>query len=405
MKINIGYTAGRKAAVVDTEKAMNPHILCIGASGSGKTVEAQHIISDIVRQGGTVLAVSMHGSLAANQIFGDCAEDFERYGNHIYADRTGIPCPLFTPLTYPDGSVETEIDMTGAIADIICRSLKLRRTERTLLRKAVERVAQEGTYHCDGFRAIGDVLRSMGKSKGAELYEQLRPLFSRNIFTHGESFLKEGYMNIIHLDRLDLWVQNAVVEILLSYVWRLGNASQFEERGIYLFLDECQNVNTRPDGALASMLSEGRKMGIRLILATQMILRGSTSSVQERLTQCGTILIFKPAADGITQTAKIIDPAGSRQWYERLRILKVGEFVACGTFVIAGMTIDYPVVVSNRMYDKELVGGRTAAKCTEMTFVKWGNQDDILLRGSHIMNQRKDGGDSFEGQKYLPQVL
>lgn len=361
MKINIGYIDDSKEPVVlDTEKALNPHILCIGASGSGKTVEAQYIISDIVRKGGTVLAVSAHSSLSANQIFEGCAEDFEKYGNHIYASETGIPCPLFTPLVYPDGAKEAEADMTGAITDIICRALKLGNKERILLRRAVECVAREGTYQRDGFRAIGDVLLMQGKSREAELYERLRPLFSHNIFTSAGDCIEKGRMNIIHLDRLDLEMQNAVTEILLAYIWRLGNASQFEgkENGLYLFLDECQNVNTRADGALASMLSEGRKMGIGLILATQMILQGGTNSVQKRLTQCGTILIFKPAADGIAQTAKIIDPTGGKQWYEKLRALEPGEFVVCGNFVAAGIDIDYPVTVSNRIDDSEMANSR-----------------------------------------------
>lgn len=86
-------------------------------------------------------------------------------------------------------------------------------------------------------------------------------------------------------------------------------------------------------------------MGINLILATQMNLQGTTNAVQQRLSQCGLMLFFKPAANRMGLTAKMISPSDSVTWNMNLRSLKVGDFVAIGEFSVMDEKIDYPLVV------------------------------------------------------------
>ena len=90
-------------------------------------------------------------------------------------------------------------------------------------------------------------------------------------------------------------------------------------------------------------------MGVNLILATQMVLQGTTNTVQQRLPQAGLMLFCKPAANRMALTAKMISPGDVDTWVLRLRNLRVGEFVAVGNYCIAGLPISYPVIIDARI--------------------------------------------------------
>jgi hypothetical protein len=128
------------------------------------------------------------------------------------------------------------------------------------------------------------------------------------------------------------------------------NASQFQKNNLWLFLDECQNFD--PKGALPQMISESRKMGVNLILATQVLPVVTRNAVWERVMQCGTKLYFKPSEDCLVRTAKLIGNSNHQPWIKVLRELKVGEFVADGGLSSGASKINYPI----RLHNREPVG-------------------------------------------------
>ncbi len=343
--IEIGETVGTSVQW-DIEHSANAHVALIGASGSGKSVQAQKIICGLVQAGGTVLIIDQHGSFTDDQILPAYRNDIDSQRNDIDACIEGIPCRLFTPVEYLDGSVERETDTVNAITDVLSRSMKLGIKQRTTLRYAIQRVIQEETYMKAGFAAIGDALQESDDNISFELVEKMSPLFEHNVFKDGGGLIVDNKINIVHLSKLALPTQKIVTEVLLSYIWRLGNAEQFKEKNFYLFVDECQNVDTSSESPLALMISEGRRMEINLILATQMILQGTTNSVQQRISQCGLILYFKPAANRVGQTAQLISSSNKIQWARTLTGLKVGEFIATGNLLLVNRPIRYPVTVS-----------------------------------------------------------
>lgn len=344
-EINLGYLNGLPVRL-DRSDTINGSVVLIGASGSGKTVEMQRLACEIVESGGNVLIISQHGTMGEDQIFPYYKGKIDQYRTDTYAAQDGIEMPLFTPLTYPDGQTEREADMIGALADVFSRGLKLGRRQRSVLSAALTHVVDTAAYEKDGLRSIGIMLKRMGTKESEALFELLEPLFRRNPLRQGENLLEDGKINIIHLDKFDLTTQSALMEILLSYIWRAANADQFKKKNLYLFLDECQNIASGANSPLALMLSEGRKMGINLILATQLVSQSSNSAVQQRLSQAGLMLFFKPAASQVNVTAKIIAPLEESQWILRLKSLKRGEFVAVGNFLVDGTKIDYPLVIN-----------------------------------------------------------
>lgn len=344
-KVDIGQ-ADNKSVYWDRVNSPNSHIALIGGSGSGKTVQAQKIICELVKAGETAVVIDLHGTFVDDQIFAAYKEFIDGKRNDIDVYNTGIPCRLFDKIKFSDGSEEHETDTVGAVTDVLCRSLNLGTKQRTVLRFAIQNVMSSGMYQEDGFQAIGEALQKSGDKISLELYERMLPLFEHNVFTDGDDLIRNNRINIIHLGKLDLATQEIVAEMILSHIWRLGNADQFKQNPVYVFVDECQNMDTSSKGPLALMISEGRRMGINLILATQMILANTKNAVQQRISQCGLILYFRPASNRVTLTAKMICPANEHQWLEILRDLKIGEFVATGSFLLRDRKISYPLKVS-----------------------------------------------------------
>ncbi len=90
-------------------------------------------------------------------------------------------------------------------------------------------------------------------------------------------------------------------------------------------------------------------MNVNLIYATQLLLQATPNTVHQRMMQSGPTLFFKPLANRIAATAKMIGAADSEAWEQVLRRLKVGQFVAVGNFLVEGYPIDHPIVVDGRV--------------------------------------------------------
>lgn len=333
--LDVGKYKG-KTVTTNDQNMKNRHICVIGGTGSGKTVECERLICSAVKNGETIVALDVHGTLAEDQIFPLYKETFREYVNEIDVHKNGIPCKLFSPVKYLDGSSEDLIDIVGAITDIISDAIHTGSAQNSELRKAVRFVIEEKSFDKLGFAAIDKALESAGNKTAEILRDKLYFLTAHNVLISGDEFISSNKINVFRLSKFDLKTQTVIAELILSYIWRLANAEQFKQNPIYVFIDECQNMPAGKDNALAQMLSEGRKFGINLILATQMILQGTTSAVQQRMSQCGLMLYFKPAANRVNLTAKLIDSVRDSEWARLLRTLGKGEFIADGNFLIDG---------------------------------------------------------------------
>ncbi len=346
MRVEIGRSLEGHPVLLDEDNAINKHTAIIGASGSGKTVEAQFILKQVSVQMGTVVALNFHGALDSDQVFPAFREDFDRLAVRYNAHDEGLPMDLFEPLVHSDGSGEDQVDTINAATDVLCRAAKLGLKHRGILRTAIEQAWQRNlSVTCE---EVGKSLKGSSTKDISEVYERLHFLFERNIFTKGQEVFTAGRINIIDLCKFDPGIQQILQEIILSQIWRLANAGRFKESPIYLFVDEIQNAASGVESALASLIAEGRKMGVNLILATQLVLQNTDKSVQQRLPQCGLLLFSRPVANRMKQTARMINPGDIDAWVIRLRNLKVGQFVAVGNFKIKGVSIDYPMVIDAR---------------------------------------------------------
>ena len=347
MKINIGKNSGMDV-YFDTEISLNKHVVSIGKSGGGKSVQNQRIMTEIIRNGGTVLAFDYHQTLADEEIFVEHKDFFKKHVTDVDVYESGIQCPLFTPVTFADGSHEKTIDTVGSVVEIISRQYDLKCRQQATLRSACETVEAANLYYKQGISAIAGLLKADGSDVAKGVSEKIYSLTAHNIFRDGKLFLKNNAINVVRLSKLDLKTQVVVTEIVLWYLWRLAATMLFRDTGLFIYLDESQNLSSGPRSILAQILSEGRKFNLNLLLATQLLSLNSSQEAKRLLMQCGLIQFFQPSVKEIKATADIIDHFYAEKWCSVLSVLEKGEFVAMGQLIINGKLTDRALKVSAR---------------------------------------------------------
>lgn len=332
--IEIGrHTEGTVA--LNMRESNNFHIAITGRSGAGKSVVGQKIIRNIAASGTVpIIAFDMHHLLSDKHIFPDYRDDIKAMSNDMDAYASGIPIPLFTPLTYPDGSTEELLDITMSIADVLSNAVKLGSRQRECLFKAVDYVAERNLYAEQGIAALEQALKLFHDERSAAIQDKLRYVLRKNLFRDGENFIEDKKINILRLSKFPEPVQLLVVEIVLMYIWRLANTEAFMENGLCLFLDECQNLNWGTTGIIRTILAEGRKLGLQLILITQTLGGNSKSDMTRCLLQAGNQLYFSPPENEVLQVARLLGLNRNDRWQERLRTLGVGRCVVNGSLTV-----------------------------------------------------------------------
>ena len=348
-KINLGYQK-ENPVFTNPSTASNGHIALIGVSGGGKSVEEQRIMCSILQQGGTIFNISHHGTFTDDQINTYYKGIIDHYRNDIDV-YDGIPLPLFEPMKFADGSVEAESDVVGGVTEVVSRVYKLGSCQKEVLRGAVENVMENGSYNTNGIAAIGGALGGgYGATKEENaVFSKMESLFEHNVFRNGNNLILPNRLNTVYLDKMDLDSQDLVREFILSYLWRCGNAGMFKDNPVFIFIDECHNASSGTKDPLTIMMSEGRRMGINLVLTTQMI--NKRNALQKAMGQSDLILYFKPAASLLLETAQMINRANSAKWVVELRKLETGSFIACGSLLYGLCPINHPLVVNANVND------------------------------------------------------
>lgn len=185
-----------------------------------------------------------------------------------------------------------------------------------------------------------DDLQTFGKH-GEALANKLHPMVRANLFSFSQEcdgwndiyFAKPSTTRLIQLARLsrDIWqlATEFILWDLYSYACTNGN----KNNPIPVVLDEVQNLDQKLDSPLGKMLTEGRKYGLSLILATQ-TLSNLKKDEQDRLFQAAHKLFFAPAETEIQSYAKLLEQAvpgsNKKAWLEELAKLKKGECISVG---------------------------------------------------------------------------
>lgn len=332
----------KRSVRIDVSRCFNKHLLITGKSGSGKTVFAQKIVLETVKEGGTVLAFDWHHTLAQDQIFPEFENAFKDNLNEVNAGDSGISFPLFMT-----SDVTKKIDPVHIVTEIFGRVFTLGSRQRATFRKAVALVSESPSYRKKGFPALKNALEEIGTEVAEILLDKLEPLFYYNVFREGDLFLKEGKINILRLSCFDPALQQVVVESLLSYFWSCASFQGGTFPPLCIFVDECHNLSLGKTSALAQILSEGRKFNIQLLLATQSLSMAYSSAEQKRLLQAGTQIFFRPPENENQAIARMLKRENSHELSILLRRLQIGEFLAVGELIFGNQRMEGPIKLNN----------------------------------------------------------
>lgn len=342
-KLVIGKVQGNSVSI-ELSKLANQHILAIGETGSGKSTLLVWLISQLVSAGGTIIAFNRCHSLNPEEVHPAIREDFLRHLNHVDVAKNGIFMQLDCPLEYL-GFKENSQTVSLSIATVLRYGYsEIRGQKRVCLQRACDTLVESGLFQSKGIVALEEVLLDIGTSCAEELREILKPLLCRNLIRHGD-FIQQGKINLLDMSGIDIETQDRLVDIVLGQVWREANAGKFKEHPISVFVDELQNNADGRHAPLPILISEGRRVGVNLLLATQMALQGTTSALQQRITQAGVILAFRPAANRIGLTAKMLSKSDPKPFERHLENLKVGEFICCGGVYVNEQFVSAPFKV------------------------------------------------------------
>lgn len=332
----------------NSEGSFNEHILILGKSGTGKTVLAEKLFLEIIKDGGTIIAIDLHHALNADQIPEEFRKEFIEATHEVDAYDSSIPCPLFAPIQFSDQKNENAIDTVSAVTNVLAQALQLRFRQKSVLKNAVEYVHSNHLYEERGISALREPLLSNSTDSAANVANKLEQVMEHNIFVDGGLFIQENKINIIRLSKFDLTTQVTVAEIILAYIWRLASSRSILFEKLYICIDEFQNFSLGNQSTIARFLSEGRKFKTNLLLITQSLSMCFDSSEQKRLLQSGLQIYFRPPGNESRAVARLLAPDDVSNWQNLLRGLQIGEFIGNGPFLVNKTRLEQPLKISSR---------------------------------------------------------
>ena len=191
------------------------------------------------------------------------------------------------------------------------------------------------------FKILWEDLKEKGASAAA-LANKIGPLVHENVFSvdsagNWKAFYEEPEQktSILQLAGIDRHISRIATEFILWDLYDFACSSGSKDRPLPVVLDEIQNLDHRLDSPLGKALTEGRKFGLSLILATQ-TLSNLKQDERDRLFQASHKLFFKPAETEVKEYAKILEQSVSERsdvWISRLNKLGKGECFSLGPYL------------------------------------------------------------------------
>lgn len=334
----IGAITGGKAVRIARDSP-NQHMVISGISGSGKSTRIEEIEWDIIQNKGTVIALDLNGTQGGSGV---------KY-NHISAQEDGLNID-FLDLALVNEGKETLMNFQQYVMETICPRQLRGACQLAAVRRAIEfAVEHRGEFPSD-MEGIAQGLKEQDESAALGAYNHLCSILEGDIFRNSKKEILTERINVISLKGLNPKTQKRVIEIFLSVMWRRMRISGQCKDQFTLVLDEFQNLDFYPGSVLFQMLTEARKYGVNLILATQTLTIFSKKELAI-INQAATKLFFQQSSTDLKKVADLIEPGHSDKWISKLLQLRLGQAIAVGELEIRGRKLQQPII-TNSMYLK-----------------------------------------------------
>ena len=322
------------------EKLPNRHLLIFGRSGQGKTYCIQGILQELAKANGHSMVVDYTTGFLPDHLEPEFQEAVHPK-THLVA-HTPLAINPFRKQTQHIEGIELADKphlVAGRVASVF-NSVYSTIGEQQLA--TLNNVIENGVQ-CFGedytFPQLLAHLSEEGKT-GESLANKLSTMVKSNLFDTRAAGGWEAIYNsadchshIIQLASIPSDVQRLATEFILWDLYAHACSTGSKHNPLPVVLDEVQNLDHRLDSPLGKMLTEGRKYGLSLILATQ-TLSNLAKDEQDRLFQAAHKLFFAPAETEIKKYAEILEMTvqghKKQHWIEQLSKLKKGQCLSVG---------------------------------------------------------------------------
>ena len=321
----------------------NRHLLINGSSGCGKTYCIQTLLMEMVRAGVSGVVFDYTSGFTPDKLDPLFVSELgERLVQRVvYVNK--IPVNPFAKQMIKVGGIETpEADTVVAtrVANVFTSVYDFGGQQKSALYNAIK----NGLKHHNGkmsFSYLEEELNAVSQKQAETVLSKIQPFLDLEPFTDDEEFSwgsirdSGGMVYIMQLDGFDRPTQMLLTELLLWDIWNYCVKTGDEKHPFVIVMDEAQNLSHKEGSPSEKFLSEGRKFGISGWYATQFMKPQLTDDEIQRLQQADQKLFFRPPDDGVITVAKSIniDSQESKEWAAKLKSLKKGECVTCGSMV------------------------------------------------------------------------
>lgn len=325
----------------------NRHLLINGNSGCGKTYCIQTLLMEAALQGVSSVVFDYTGGFANSKLDPAFKETLGDKIEQRIVKAKKIPV---NPFIKHDIQIDDDLfvpeenaDVADKIAEIFKSVYSLGDQQRSAVYSAVLNGLKKYGDHMS-FTAMAQELEELGTNYAKTVISKIQTFIDYNPFTTEENFTwadirdSSGTVYVFQLMGYGREIQVLLTELLLWDIWSYCVKNGNETTPFILVLDEAQNLSHGEKSPSAKILTEGRKFGLSGWYATQFMKPQLTDDEIQRLQQAGQKLYFCPPDDGIMTVARNIDIStqGAKDWSEKLKKLKKGECVTCGSMIRNG---------------------------------------------------------------------
>lgn len=324
----------------DNKNLANRHLIVFGRSGQGKTYCIQGILMELAKSNHNSLVIDYTNGFLPNQLESEFDKFIQPTSHYLAQKPLGIS--PFRKQKQDYGGVVLEEQnhiVANRIASVFNQVYSsIGEQQFATLANTIENGLNQYGSDYDFPQLYHDLIDS--EKRGEVLANKLSPMIKSNLFdsSKDQSWKKifsneKSRTTIIQLASLSRDIMQLATEFslwdLYAYACSYGN----KNKPLPIVLDEVQNLDHKLDSPLGKMLTEGRKYGISLILATQ-TLSVLKNEEQDRLFQAAHKLFFAPAETESMSYAKLLEQAipgtDRKVWLKELVNLQKGECISVG---------------------------------------------------------------------------
>lgn len=323
----------------------NRHILVFGASGTGKTYTIQALLCELGKAGQNSLIVDYTSGFTKKQLEPLLVEKLNPSQHLIRKEPLAVnpfrqQCDFIDDIELLEDPANTAERVSGVFGEVYLLGDQQKSALYNAISKGIKSYGNKLNLRIliselEAIQAAGGPTAAPAASVISKIqsFVDMNPFGEEDLESWEKLFNDSNTRcHIIQLAGFMKDTARLITEFSLIDLYWYYRAKGSKDDPKVIVLDEIQNLDHQLDSPLGQFLTEGRKFGISLILATQ-TLSNLNKDERDRLFQAGHKLFFKPADTEVRSFAQILaDATGKRndEWVEMLSSLKRGECYSLG---------------------------------------------------------------------------